>query len=50
MVAGSMTQPIPQNEFLCSIGQYADFELRLKVRLVDGKGNGGIQFRSKRVA
>ena len=23
--------------------------LRLKVRLVDGKGNGGIQFRSKRV-
>ncbi|MCX6879796.1 MAG: DUF1080 domain-containing protein [Verrucomicrobia bacterium] len=50
VVAGSMTQPIPQNEFLCSIGQYGDFELRLKVRLVNGKGNGGIQFRSMRVA
>ena len=50
VAAGSMTQPIPQNEFLCSIGQYADFELRLKVRLVNGKGNGGVQFRSTRVA
>ena len=50
VVAGSMTQPIPQNEFLCSTGQYGDFELRLKVRLVNGKGNGGVQFRSMRVA
>jgi len=50
VVAGSLTQPIPQNEFLCSTGQYGDFELRLKVRLVNGKGNGGVQFRSMRVA
>ena len=50
VAAGSMTQPIPQNEFLCSISQYADFELRIKVRMVNGKGNGGVQFRSTRVA
>ena len=49
IVAGSLTKAIPQNEFLRSQREYADFELRLKVRLVDGKGNGGIQFRSKRV-
>lgn len=49
VVAGSMTQPIPQNEFLCSVAQYGNFELRLKVRLINGKGNGGVQFRSQRV-
>jgi hypothetical protein len=49
VVAGSLAKPIPQNEFLCSRREFGDFELRLKVRLVAGKGNGGIQFRSKRV-
>jgi hypothetical protein len=49
VVAGSLSKAIPQNEFLCSAREFSDFELRLKVRLVDGKGNGGIQFRSKRV-
>ncbi|MEI7954650.1 MAG: DUF1080 domain-containing protein [Verrucomicrobiota bacterium] len=49
VVAGSMTQSIPQNEFLCSAAQYGNFELRLKVRLINGKGNGGVQFRSQRV-
>ena len=49
VVAGSLAQAIPRNEFLCSAREFGDFELRLKVRLVDGKGNGGIQFRSRRV-
>jgi hypothetical protein len=49
VVGGSLTKAIPQNEFLCTRREFGDFELRLKVRLLDGKGNGGIQFRSKRV-
>jgi hypothetical protein len=35
------------NTFLCSKKQYADFELTFKVRLKDGKGNSGVQVRSK---
>jgi len=34
------------NTFLCSQAKYSDFELSFKVRLVDGKGNSGIQIRS----
>ena len=49
VVAGSLTKAIPQNEFLCTRREFGDFELHIKVRLLDGKGNGGIQFRSKRV-
>lgn len=39
---------IKQNEFLATKQTYGDFELRLEFRLRDGKGNTGIQFRSKR--
>jgi len=35
------------NTFLCSKKQYTDFELSFKVRLKDGKGNSGVQVRSK---
>ncbi len=35
------------NTFLCSKNKYKDFELSCKVRLKDGKGNSGIQVRSK---
>jgi hypothetical protein len=49
IVAGSLTEAIPQNEFLCTTKEYGDFELRLQAKL-EGKGeNAGIQFRSKRV-
>ena len=49
IVAGSLTESIPQNEFLCTGAEYDNFELSLKVRLM-GKGqNAGIQFRSQRV-
>lgn len=50
IVAGSLSEPIPRNEFLTSAEEYANFELRLDVRLVDGNGNAGVQFRSRREA
>ena len=37
------------NTFLCSKKSYKDFELTFKVRLKDGKGNSGVQIRSKLV-
>jgi hypothetical protein len=37
------------NEFLRTKQHYADFVLRATFRLIDGKGNSGIQFRSKPV-
>lgn len=40
---------IRRNEFLCTTKSYGDFELRLEFRMKDGKGNSGVQFRSKRV-
>ncbi len=49
ILAGSLTEPIAHNEFLCSTARYADFELRLQARL-EGRGrNAGIQFRSERI-
>jgi hypothetical protein len=35
------------NSFLCSKKTYKDFELHFKIRLKDGKGNSGVQIRSK---
>ena len=49
VVGGTMKARIPRNEFLCTKKDYADFELRLKVKLTGGKGNAGIQFRTRRV-
>jgi len=40
---------IKRNQFLATTKSFADFELRLEFRLRDGKGNSGVQFRSKRV-
>jgi len=40
---------IKHNEFLATKKSYGDFELRLEFRLRKGKGNSGIQFRSRRV-
>ena len=49
VVAGSLSEKVPHNEFLASKEEFGDFELRLKARLL-GKGkNAGIQFRSQRV-
>jgi hypothetical protein len=49
IVAGSLEQKIPHNEFLCTKHRYADFELRLEVKLRGQGENAGIQFRSERV-
>src|SRR3954470_24907961 len=35
------------NTFLCSKKTYKDFELKFQVRLKDGRGNSGVQIRSK---
>jgi Domain of Unknown Function (DUF1080) len=35
------------NTFLCSKKKYKDFEMSFKVKLTDGKGNSGVQVRSK---
>ncbi|MFO0927851.1 MAG: DUF1080 domain-containing protein [Gemmataceae bacterium] len=51
LVAGSLDQTVPRNEFLCTTARYGDFELRLKFKLVgDPKhANAGVQFRTKRI-
>jgi hypothetical protein len=50
IVGGSLKQPLPRNEFLRTRQQYADFELRLKFKLL-GKGvNAGVQIRSQRAS
>ncbi len=48
IVGGSLNEPVPRNEFLCTIQPYADFVLRLECKLV-GPGNAGIQIRSQRI-
>lgn len=49
IVAGTLKENIPRNEFLCTKQEYEDFELRLEVKLVPAAGNAGIQFRTKRI-
>ena len=49
IVAGTMDEPIPRNEFLCTDCEYINFELRLKCKLSAKEINGGIQIRSLRV-
>ena len=40
---------IKYNDFLATTKRYGDFILRLEIKLVDNKGNTGVQFRSERV-
>lgn len=49
IVAGTLKQPIPHNDFLCTEKEYGDFEIRLKAKLVGDGDNAGVQFRSRRV-
>lgn len=48
IIAGTLKEKIPNNEFLTHEGKFGDFELRLKARLVGKGGNAGIQIRSRR--
>ncbi len=49
IVAGSLKNKIPRNEFLCTRQRYANFELRLEAKLVGAGENAGVQFRSERI-
>jgi hypothetical protein len=49
VVAGSLKEKIPHNDFLCTKEEFGDFELRLEARLVGKGDNAGVQFRSQRV-
>ena len=49
IVAGSLKEKVPHNEFLATTKQYGDFELRLEAKLVGQGKNAGVQFRSKRI-
>ncbi len=40
---------IKQNQFLATEASYRNFVLKLSFRLLNGSGNSGVQFRSKRV-
>jgi hypothetical protein len=49
IVGGTLKERIPRNEFLTHKSEFADFELRLKFKVI-GKGvNGGVQIRSRRI-
>ena len=49
IVGGGLKGRVPRNEFLCTKKRYADFELRLKCKLVGKGANAGIQFRTERI-
>src|SRR5678815_3073723 len=51
-IVGGSLQGNPRNEFLATRKSYKNFRLRLEYKLVGTEGfvNGGVQFRSKRIA
>ena len=49
IIAGSLKERVPRNEFLATKQQYGDFELRLEAKLVGQGRNAGVQFRSRRI-
>ena len=51
IVGGSLDETVKQNEFLCTLKSYADFELKVKFKLLGDKKsvNAGVQFRTKRI-
>ena len=51
IIAGSLEKRQAKNDFLCTTRRFADFDLKLKIKLAGTEGfvNSGIQFRSERV-
>lgn len=51
LVGGTLDKDVPHNDFLCTTRSYANFILKLKVKLTGNKGfiNSGVQFRSQRL-
>ena len=49
IVGGTLEARIARNEFLCTQRDFADFELRVKFKLLGKGANAGVQFRSRRI-
>lgn len=49
IIAGTMKQPIAQNEFLRTDQNYGDFELRLQFKLIGESPNAGVQIRTQEI-
>lgn len=49
IVGGTLQEPIPRNEFLCTTRSYTNFILTLKFKLVGEGANAGVQFRTRRI-
>ncbi len=49
IVAGSLKEAIPRNEFLCTQQSYGDFELSFEAKVIGENQNGGVQLRSRRI-
>ena len=49
IVGGSLEKPVTRNEFLTTEKEYANFELRLKFKLLGQGANAGVQIRSRRI-
>ncbi len=49
IIAGSGSERIPHNQFLCTNETYGDFELTVDAKLVGQGNNAGVQFRTRRI-
>ncbi len=49
IAGGDLVNKVKQNEFLRTIRQYSDFELRLQFKLTGDKTNAGVQFRTAEI-
>lgn len=49
IIGGTLKEKIPRNEFLATKKEFADFELRLKFKVVGQGANAGVQIRSRRI-
>jgi len=51
LIGGFLDKDVPRNDFICTTRSYANFILKLKIKLTGNKGfiNSGVQFRSKRL-
>ena len=52
LIGGSLTESVPENNFLCTRKSFGDFILKTKFKLLGNEGfiNGGVQFRSQRLS
>ena len=49
IVAGTLNEPIPRNEFLATTREYTNFILRAECKILGEKCNAGIQIRTQRI-